>query len=97
MFPYNHELERTLRNMNRNLGINDEDPNQNIPTPVNVHGQMLPDAPGEYQQRGQNPVPRPQAYYRGYVNIADSDGPLVLAPLPRGDTFVVTSILIQIR
>ncbi|XP_069148095.1 uncharacterized protein [Solanum lycopersicum] len=49
---------------------------------------MLPNAPGEHQQRGQNPVPRPQAYYRGYVNIADSDGPLVLAPLPRGDTFV---------
>ena len=42
MFPYDQELERTLRNMNRNLGINDEDPNQNIPDPVDVHGQMLP-------------------------------------------------------
>ena len=59
LFPYNHELERTLRNMNRNLGINDDDPNQNIPAPVDVHGQMLPDAPGEHQQRGQNPAPRP--------------------------------------
>ena len=70
-FPYNQELERTLRNMNRNLGINDEDPNKNIPAPVDVHGQMLPDAPGEHQQRGQNPIPRPQAYYRWYDNIAD--------------------------
>ena len=95
LFPYDHELERTLRNMNRNLGINDEDPYQNIPDPVDVHGQMLPDAPGEHQQRGQNPVPRPQAYYRGYDNIADSDGPLVLPPLPTGHTFVVTSSLMQ--
>ena len=95
MFPYDHELERTLCNMNRNLGINDEDPNQNIPAPVDVHGQMLPDAPGEHQQRGQNLVPRPQAYYRGYDNIADSDGPLVLPPLLTGHTFLVTSSLIQ--
>ena len=28
-------------------------------------------------------------------NIADSDGPLVLPPLPPGRTFVVTSILMQ--
>ena len=77
LFPYDLELERTLRNMNRNLGINDEDPNQNITAPADVHGQMLPDAPGEHQQRGKNPAPRPQAYYRGYDNIADSDGPLV--------------------
>ena len=69
--------------------------NQNIPTPVDVHGQLLPDAPGEHQQRGQNPVPQPQEYYRGYYNIADSDGPLVLPPLPPGHTFMVTSSLMQ--
>ena len=56
---------------------------------------MLPDAPGERQQRGQNPVSRPQSYYREYDNIADSDGPLVLPPLPTGHTFVVTSSLMQ--
>ena len=95
LFSYDCELERTLRNMNRNLGINDEDPNQNIPNPMDVHGKMLPDAPSEHQQRGQNPVPWPQAYYRGYDNIADSDGPLVLPPLPTGHTFVVTSSLMQ--
>ena len=95
MFPYDHELERTLPNMNQNLGINDDDPNQNIPDPVDVHGQLLPDAPGEHQQRGQNPAPRPQENYRGYDNIADSDGPLVLPPLPPGHNFVVTSSLMQ--
>ena len=95
MFSYDHELERKLQNMNRNLGINDDDPNQNIPAPADVHGQMLTDAPGEHQQRGQNPFPRPQAYYRGYDNIADSDGPIVLPPLPTGHTFVVTSSLMQ--
>ena len=56
---------------------------------------MLPDAYGEHQQRVRNPVPRPQAYYRGYDNIADSDGPLVLPPLPTCHTFVVTSSLMQ--
>ena len=45
-FPYNHELERTLRTMNRNMGINDDDPNQNIPPPIDVHGQLLPDDQG---------------------------------------------------
>ena len=95
MFPYDHELERTLRNMNRNLWINDDDPNQNIPAPVDVHGKLLPDALGEHQKRGQNPAPWPHAYYRGYDNIEDSDGPLFLPPLPPGHTFVVTSSLMQ--
>ena len=56
---------------------------------------MLPDAPGEHQQREQNPAPRPQAYYRGYDNIAESDGPLVLPPVPPGHTLIVTSSLLQ--
>ena len=56
-FPYDHELERTLRNMNQNMGIHDDDPNQNIPAPVDVHGQLLPDDPSENQQREQNPAP----------------------------------------
>ena len=60
-FLYDQELEHTLRNMNRNLGINDENPHKYIPAPVDVHGQMLPDAPGDNQQRGQNPAPWPNA------------------------------------
>ena len=51
--------------------------------------------PSEIQQRGQNPAPLPHEYYRGYDNMADSDGPLVLPPLPTGHTFVVTSSLMQ--
>ena len=95
LFFYDHELERTLRNMNRILGINDNDPNKNIPALVDIHGQLLPDAPGENQQRGKNPVPRPQEYYRGYDNRGDSDGPLVLPPLPTGHNFVLTSSMMQ--
>ena len=95
LFPYNHELEHTLCNMNRNLGINDDDPNQNIPAPVDAHGHLLPDDLGENQQMGQNTAPRQQEYYKGYDNIADSDGPVVLSPLPQGHTFVVTSSLMQ--
>ena len=52
LFPYDHELERTLLNMNQNVGINDDDPNQNIPALVDVYGQLLTDDPGENQQRG---------------------------------------------
>ena len=63
--------------------------------PADIHGQMLPEAPGEHQQRGQNPIPRPQAYYRGYDNITDSDGPLVLPPLSIGHTLVVASSLMK--
>ena len=81
LFPYYHELERTLRNMNRNFKINDDDTNQNIPSPIDVHVHLLPDSPSEHQQRGKNPIPRPQSYYRGYDKVADSDGPLVLPPL----------------
>ncbi|XP_069147993.1 uncharacterized protein [Solanum lycopersicum] len=81
--------------MNRNLGINDDDPNKNIQAPVDFHGQLVPNDPGENQQRGQNPAPRPQEYYRGYDNIADSYEPLVLRPLPPGHTFVVTSSLME--
>ena len=42
--------------MNRNLGINDDDPNKNIPAPVDVHGQLLPDDLGENQQRNKIPL-----------------------------------------
>ena len=41
-------------------------------------------------------VPCPQEFYRGNVNITDSDGPLVLPPLPHGHTFMVTCNLMPI-
>ena len=59
LFSYDHELERTLRNMNQNFGINDDDSNQNIPAPVDVHGQLLPDAPGETNRGYTIPLHRP--------------------------------------
>ena len=40
-------------------------------------------------------VPHPQEFYISNFNITDSDGPLVLPPLPHGNTFVVTSSLMQ--
>ena len=67
LFPYDHDLECTLRNMNRNLEINDEDPNQNIPAPIDVHGQMLPDAPGKHQQRGKIPLHGPKHTTEGMI------------------------------
>ena len=60
LFPYDHELKRTLRNMNGNLGINDDDPNQSIPAPVDAHGQLLPDVPSQHQQMGQIPLHGPK-------------------------------------
>ena len=50
LFPYDRELERTLQNMNQNLGINNDDPNHNIQALVDAHGQLLPDDPAENQQ-----------------------------------------------
>ena len=52
LLTHDHELERTLRNMNPIFGTNDDDPHQNMPAPIDVHGQLIPDAPGENQQRG---------------------------------------------
>ena len=39
--------------------------------------------------------PTPSRFYRGNININDSEGPLVLPSLPQGHTFMVTSILMQ--
>ena len=89
MFHYDHKLERTLCNTNWNLVINNNNQNQNIPSIVDVYGKLLLDYPGENQQKRQNPTPHHQEYYRGYDNIADSDGTLVLPPLTQGKTFVV--------
>ena len=95
LFPYDQKLKCTLRNVNQNLGVNNDYPNQNIPAPIDIHCQLLPDDTGENKQWGQNPSPRPQEYYKGYDNIAESDGALVLPPVLRGHTSVVTSSLMQ--
>ena len=89
------ELERTLCRMNRNLDILDDDHNPKIPPPIDAHDQLLPENHEEGEIHRQPPAPRFQEYHRGYYNITDSNGPLVLPPLPHDHTFVVTSSLMQ--
>ena len=72
LFPYDHELERTLCNMNRNLGIIDDYPNQNIQTQVDVHGQLLTDAMVKNNRGDKIPLHGPKNTIE-----ANSDGPLV--------------------
>ena len=91
LFPYDHKLERTLCNINRNLGFIDDYPKQNIPAPVYVNGQLLNDALVKTNRVDKIPLHGPK-------NTTESnfDGPLVFPPLPPGHTFVVTSSLMQI-
>ena len=73
----------------------DDEINPQFPPPVDFHNRVVVDNPGEDNPRRQRRAPRPQMYYRGNVNITDSDGPLALPLLPQGHTFVVTSSLMQ--
>ena len=57
---------------------------------------LLPNIRGKGEICRERPTPRPQENYRGYENIADSDGQLILPLLPDGQIFVVTSSLMQI-
>ena len=77
------------------MGILDEDDNPELPPSVDAHDQLLPENCGEGEIQRQPPAPLPQGYYMENDNITDSDGPLVLTPLPHGHTFVVTSSLMQ--
>ena len=74
LLPHDHELERTLRTMNQNMGINNDQPNQKMPAPFDAYGQLLPDDLCESQQRRQNPTLCPQERYKGHDNFVDSDG-----------------------
>ena len=65
------------------------------PSPVDSHNQVVVENLVDYALRMQPPVPHPQMFCRGNINIIDSDGPFVIPPLPLGHTFVVTSSLIQ--
>ena len=89
------ELERTFRRMNQNSGIQGDEVDPQMQPLVDTHDPVLLDIFVEDKKRRQPPAPRPQEYYRGYENIADSDGPLIFPPLPHGQTFVVTSSLMQ--
>ena len=54
---------------------------------------MIVGTPSDGALRRQPTIPRPQEFNRGNIKITDSDGPLVLPPLPQVHTFVVTSCL----
>ena len=89
------ELERTLRRINQNLGIQGDEVDPQMPPLVDVRDPVVHYIRGEGEILRQPPAPRPQEYFRGYENIVDSDGPLVLPLLPHDHTFVVTSSLMQ--
>ena len=97
MLRLDPELNRTLCKMNiqNNPAFIDDDINPRFPQPVDDHNRVVVDNPSEDNPRRQHPTPHPQEYYRGNVNITDSDVALVLHPLPQGHTFVVTSSVMQ--
>ena len=97
ILPLDPELNHTLRIMNikNNLSYIDDEINPQFSPLVDAHNQVIVENPDEGALKRQSPAPRPQEYYRGNVNIADSDGPLVLPPLPQGHSFVVTSSFMQ--
>ena len=56
---------------------------------------MVAENPADDALRKQPPIPRLIEFHSGNINITDSYGPLVLAPLPYGHMFLVTSTLMQ--
>ena len=97
ILPLDLELNCTLRRtkIKNNSAYIDDKINAQFPSPVDVHNRVVVDKPCEDNPRRQTPALRPQEYYRVNVNITDSDGPLILPPLPQGHTFFVTSSLMQ--
>ena len=66
-----------------------------LPPRVDTHNQVVAENQVDDALMMQPTVPHPQEFYISNFNITDSDGPLVLPPLPHGHTFVVTSSLMQ--
>ena len=58
------KLERTLRRMDQNLGIQGDEVYPQMPPLVIAHDPVLPDIRGEGEIRRQPPAPRPLEYYR---------------------------------
>ena len=95
--PFDTELNRAVHRMNDqqnpvNLG---DGINHQLPPPFDAHNQVIVENLDDGTFRRQPPIPLPQEFYRGNINIIDSDGPLVLPPLPQGHTFLVTSSLME--
>ena len=66
------------------------------PPPVDAHNQVVAENLVDDALRMHSSIPRPQELYRGNINITESNGPVVLPPLPQRHTFVVTSSSMQI-
>ena len=92
---FDQELNHTLRRMNvpQNPANHGDGINRQLSPQVDAHNQVIVKNLDEGALKRQPPTPRPQDYYRGNVNIIDSDGPLVLPPLQQVHSFVVTSTL----
>jgi len=101
--PYDPEMNRTLRRMN-NQGVSVNPIRGELGERVGLQPPRVGDennqVPAENRLgdafRVQDPPgPRQPDNFRVNLNIADSDGSLVLPPLPQGHTFVVTSNLMK--
>ena len=101
--PYDPELNRTLRRMN-NQGLPVNPIGVNLGDAVELQQQrvvgeenrgLAENQLGDAVRVHGLPGPRQHANYRGNIDIPDSDGLIILPPLPPGHTFVVTSSLMQ--
>ena len=62
---------------------------------IDAHNKVMVENPVDGALRRQPPIPFPQEFYRGNINITHSDGTLVIPPLLQDHTFVVTTSLMQ--
>ena len=95
ILPFDFKLNRTLRRINNlqnptNLG---DWINCHIQPSVDAHHYVFAENPIKDALRMELPIPRPQDFYRGNINITYFYGPLVLPLLLQGHTFMVTSSL----
>uniref|UniRef100_M1DY00 Integrase core domain containing protein n=1 Tax=Solanum tuberosum TaxID=4113 RepID=M1DY00_SOLTU len=101
--PYDPELNRILWRMN-NQGVPVNSIGGELGDGVGLHPPRVGDENNQIQAENllreavrvqDQPEPRLHDNYRVNFNVAESNGPLVLPPLPPRHTFVVTSSLMQ--
>ena len=76
-------MKRTLRRMNRNSGILNDDHNPEFEPSVDAQDKLSHENHGKCEIRKKPPTLCPQECYVGYDNITGCDGPLILPPLPQ--------------
>ncbi|TMW97799.1 hypothetical protein EJD97_004963 [Solanum chilense] len=97
ILPFDPELNPTLRRLNdpQNPANFFDGINCHLHPLVKDHNQVIVENPNDGAVRRKPPIPNHQEFPRGNINITDSDGPLVLPPLPHGHIFMITSSLMQ--